>query len=222
MKIFLLEPSKMLRCTIKQYLHAHHFTVDAFSSDTEAIEAIDNGYNCFIIGMDCENAQEGLALLKSIRMYYREVPVLVMCLNDQLDISIMKKAYAFGCDDILKKPFFIEEINQKIVKLLHVEHEIVHFGDYATLDSSTGVLTFGSLQKHFTKKERRLLFILHSYRESVVSFATIRNLVWEEEQPTIDAIRSLVRRVRKKLPFPCIETVPDTGYILKALNLQRQ
>jgi DNA-binding response OmpR family regulator len=56
---------------------------------------------------------------------------------------------------------------------------------------------------------------LLSKRGKVVSFDSIQDAVWVGEFVSIDSIRSLVRRVRKKFPLECIETVVDIGYMFK-------
>lgn len=215
MRIFLFEPSNILRHSIKHYLVSQNFIVHTFSFCSEALEAIDGGYQCFIIGFSVEHPEEGLELLKSIRLCYPEIPVLMMNFHDRTDISVLRKAYSYGCDDVLKKPFLIEEIDKKIVRLLHIRRNIVRFGEYGMFDFDAGILTCGHFHKHFSKNERRLLSLLYSYKENIVSFEMIQNMVWEGESVTIESVRSLVRRVRKKLPFMCIMTMPNVGYALR-------
>ena len=55
--------------------------------------------------------------------------------------------------------------------------------------------------------------LLLSQKGKVVPFSAIQTIVWEGNVASIDSIRSLVRRVRKKLPEDLIETVVDVGYL---------
>lgn len=215
MRILLLEPSENRHKVMKKYLLSQGFLVDDFFKYTTAMREIDNGYNGFIIGIDSTSVREGMEFLKSIRSYYPHVPVLMLYLEESLDVRILKRAYALGCDDVLKKPFLIEEIDKKLAKLLNIRRDVVHFGAHGTLDFSSGVMSMRGVQTHFSTKERRLLSILFSNKGHTVSFETIQLSVWDGEGASVESIRSLVRRVRQKIPFVCIKTIVNVGYILK-------
>ncbi len=220
MKIYLYEPTKLLRRTLQNYLQTQKFLVDTFVMFDEANDAIDNGYNCYIIGIDNQSYAQSLDLLKSIRLYYPKVPVLFISFHEHLDVSIIRKAYQYGCDDILKQPFLLEEIDRKVVRLLHICRNIIHFGNYGTFDFNAGHLISDGRKQHFTKSEKQLLSVLYSYQNNVVSFEMIQNIVWAGECVTLDCIRSLVSRLRKKLPFIAIETITNIGYVLKLDSLK--
>ena len=73
--------------------------------------------------------------------------------------------------------------------------------------------------EHVSTKERLLVNLLLSQRGKVVSISTIQAIVWEGNFASIDSIRSLVRRVRKKIPIDCIETSVDVGYLFKSIEI---
>lgn len=219
MKIFLLDQSQIRGNIIKNYLRSHNFKVDVFSFYSDAVKAIDNGYICFIIGVGIKfNIEQNLELLKLIRFSYSETSIIMMSLDDYVDTDVLKKAYKYGCDDIFKQPFLVEELDRKIARLLHVHQNIVHFGEYGSFDFKTGRFVYKHIQKYFSKKETRLLSILYSNRDNIVSFKMIQYVVWDGEDINVESIRSLIRRVRKKLSFGYIETVTSVGYSLKLFD----
>lgn len=220
MRIFLLEKHKKVNGAIREYFMSRGFWVDSFEDIQSAANSIDNGYNCFILEMNAISAQKSLELLKSIRFYYSKVPVLMLYFDESLDISLLKNAYTLGCDDVFKAPFCLEELEAKVNRLLNIRKDIVSFGPHGTFDFSSGVLKIGTLQRHFSTKEKRLLSVLFSYKGTVVTFETIQSMVWEGEYANVESIRSLMRRVRQKIPFTCIKTIINTGYILKLDQLQ--
>lgn len=214
MKILLFEPDTFIAKTITKQLITKGYTVDKLTTIHQALSAIDNGYSFFIIEMSHTPIQS-LDMLKSIKDYYPSTPVMMLYFGEVFDLLALKKAYMYGCDDVLKKPFLVDELETKMAKLLNIRHDIVTFAPKCSFDFNTGLLSIGAFKKYFSKKEKRLFSLLFSKKESVVSFDTIKTIVWEGESVSLESIRSLIRRLRQKIPFHCIETIVDTGYILK-------
>lgn len=215
MKILLLENNIHINTMITKRLLSKGYSVDSFFNATEAFAAVDNNYTCFILGINTPLFPKSLKMLRAIKDYYPKTPVIMLHVDGELDIKVLQSAYRSGCDDFLKKPFLMEELETKIAKLLNIRHDTVTLGAKCSFDFSTGLLCVGGVKKHFSKKERRLFGVLYSNKETIVSFETIKAIVWEGEPATLDSIRSLIRRLRQKFPFKCIETIVDSGYILK-------
>jgi len=215
MKIFLLESDKKRQRLIVQKLSTKHIRVDAFSDIKNDFSVIDNDYSCFILSISAQTKKLGIEILKAIRSYYAKTPVLMLYLDDEVDISLLKMAYTYGCDDVVKKPFLMDELEMKLAKTCHIRHDIVSIGPKSFFDFSSSVLTCGHTKLHLSRKEARLFSLLFSNKETIVSSETIKALVWEGEYTNLESIRSLVRRLRQKIPFQCIETIVNSGYILK-------
>jgi len=218
MKILLFESDTLMRNSMTKQLLSKGYTVDTFEDINRALNAIDNGYSFFMIEMSRTPIQS-LDMLKSIKDYYPSTPVMMLYFGEILDISALKKAYMYGCDDVLKNPFLMDELETKMSKLLNIRHDSVTFAPKCSFNFSTGLLSVGAFKQYFSKKEKRLFTLLFSNKEHVVSFETIKTMVWEGESVSLESIRSLIRRLRQKIPFHCIETIVDTGYILKLNTL---
>ncbi len=212
MKILLLEDNARLNATIVKRLEAKAYIVDSFIDGQEAYNALDNGYSCFILDINVPSL-DGIEILKQIRDFYPETPVIII--SSSVELEVIKDAYNYGCNDFLKKPFFIDELEIKIEKLCNIRHDIVDLGHDCQFDFKTSLLRIGSLEEHLSRKEKLLLNVLISEKGKVVSFDKIQAMVWEGNFASLDSIRSLMRRLRKKIPFECIETVVDVGYILR-------
>lgn len=212
MKILLLEDNARLNATIVKRLEAKAYIVDSFIDGKEAYNALDNGYSCFILDINVPSL-DGIEILKQIRDFYPETPVIII--SSSVELEVIKDAYNYGCNDFLKKPFFIDELEIKIEKLCNIRHDIVDLGHNCQFDFKTSLLRIGNLEEHLSRKEKLLLNVLISEKGKVVSFDKIQAMVWEGNFASLDSIRSLMRRLRKKIPFECIETVVDVGYILR-------
>ncbi len=67
-----------------------------------------------------------------------------------------------------------------------------------------------------TKNELSLLDLLAKNHQRAVTYQEIENLIWSGDGMSIDALRSLVRSLRKKLQGDFIENVSGIGYRCKA------
>lgn len=212
MKILLLEDNKRLNETITKRLVAKGYKVFSFLDGQEAYEAIDEGYICFVLDINVPSI-DGIELLKKIRQFNTNTPVIII--SSTVELDIIKDAYKFGCSDYLKKPFFIDELEIKIEKLCNFDKDIIEIYENCVFYFKDSALEIDGVREHLSKKERLLLNLLLSKRGKVVSIDTIQAIVWEGSFTSIDSIRSLMRRIRKKIPIDCIETVVDVGYLFK-------
>lgn len=212
MKILLLEDNEKLNKSIQKRLALKDYNVDAFIDGQDAFNAITNGYSCFVLDINVPNV-DGIKILKKIREYYPEVPVLIISATVELDI--IKESYDFGCNDYLKKPFFIDELEIKIERLCKISDDKIQFDAKSFFNYKDSLVVIDGSEQRLTKKERLLLNLFLTKQNQVVSYDSIENYVWEGAFVSLESIRSLVRRLRKVLDKEYIETVVDTGYIFK-------
>ena len=214
MKILLLEDNKKLNSTIKKRLELKGYKVSNFIDGKEAFDKITDGFSCFILDINVPNI-DGISILKKIREYYNDVPIIIISATVELDM--IKGAYDLGCSDYLKKPFFIDELEIKIEKLCQIKDERIEFDENCYFDYKSSNITIDEETIRLTKKERLLLNLFLTKRDQVLSYETIENYVWEGSFASIDSIRSLVKRLRKNLRKEYIQTVVDTGYIFTSI-----
>lgn len=214
MKILLLEDNVKLNQTIAKRLSLKGYKVDAYLDGLEAYESIDRGYACFILDINVPSL-DGVKLLKKIREYYDEVPVIIISASVELDM--IKEAYDFGCNDYLKKPFFIDELEIKIDKLCKINDNFIYFDENCYFDFKSSLLSCNQKEQRVTKKEKLLLNLFLSHKNKLITFDAIESYVWEGNVTSLESIRSLIRRVRKILPKEYIQTIVDSGYIFKIL-----
>ena len=212
MKILLLEDNKKLNETITKRLKLKNYTVISFTDGAEAYENITEGFSCFILDINVPNV-DGIHLLKKIREYYKVVPVIIISASVELDI--IKQSYDFGCNDYLKKPFFIDELEIKIEKLCNIQDDKIYFDENSYFDFKSATIIIDNQETRLTKKEKLLINLFLSKKNQVITYETIESYVWEGSFVSLESIRSLIRRVRKILIKDYIQTVVDTGYIFK-------
>lgn len=214
MKILLLEDNKKLNETITKRLEMKGYSVLSIIDGAEALEKITEGFSCFILDINVPNV-DGIKILKKIREYYQTLPVIIISASVELDV--IKQAYDFGCNDFLKKPFFIDELEIKIEKFCNIQNDKIYFDENCYFDFKSSIIQMNNKEVRLTKKEKLLINLFLTKKNQVISYESIENYVWEGNFASLESIRSLIRRVRKVLDKDYIQTVVDTGYIFKCI-----
>ena len=209
MKILLLEDNQTLNETIKLKFEMKGHKVQSYINGQDALDNITEGFSCFILDINVPNV-DGIKILKRIREYYDEVPVIIISATVELDI--IKESYDFGCNDYLKKPFFIDELEIKVEKLCKIPNKEIYFDENCYFNFSDSILVFNKEQQALTNKENLLINLFLIKKNELVTYENIQNYVWEGEYASLDAIRTLIRRLRKKLPKSYIKASSNSGY----------
>lgn len=213
MKILVLEDNERLSNLIKTTLEKENFNVDIYFDGEEALNVLNNGYHCFILDINVPSL-DGISILEAIRAYNKTVPVIIISSNHELEK--IQKAYEFGADEYLKKPFFNYELVQKVKKLCQNQFsKTIELTDNYSFDYETSRLFNNKVEIKLAKKEILFFELFVKDRHKIVIFSEIEDYVWEGEETSILNIRALVKRLRKKLPPDCIEMVKEIGYRLK-------
>ena len=212
MKILLLEDDSTLSRVIKKGLEKENYSVDCFFDGELALNAISNGYSCFILDINTPSL-DGISVLKNIRDYLgASIPVIIISSNHELEK--IKASYEKGCNDYIKKPFFIYELVQKVKHLCQTEFKFIEFNDSCKYNFMEHTLYVNNEKIILARKEILFLELFISNLNRIVTYAEIESYVWEGEDSNIDNIRALIKRIRKKLPNESIQIVTGYGYTL--------
>ncbi|MCW9026840.1 MAG: helix-turn-helix domain-containing protein, partial [Thiovulaceae bacterium] len=74
-------------------------------------------------------------------------------------------------------------------------------------------------QIKLTKNETLFLDLLAHHHSRVVTYEEIEDAIWPYEGMSQDAIRSLVRGIRKKLPKGAVDNISGSGYKLNTYRI---
>ena len=122
MKILLLEDDPILSEIIEEFLVEHGLHVTLFYDGKEALDGIfENKFDILVLDINVPSLS-GFELLKTLKDANITTPTIFITSLDQ--ISDVKKGFALGAEDYLKKPFELEELLVRIErtkKLHHIE-----------------------------------------------------------------------------------------------------
>jgi len=212
MKILLLEDNKRLSNLIMEALEEKGYKVDWFEDGKLALESIYNGYDCFVLDINVPGI-DGLSLLKELRIMDDKTPAIIISAN--VELETIKDAYIKGCDEYIKKPFYIYELETRIDKLCKKESKVVFLPKGYFYDLEIEKLFDDKKDEVKLAKKEILLFNLFSKNlEKIITFEQIEQYVWEGDLTTNENIRALIKRLRKKLPESTILSQGGIGYIL--------
>lgn len=217
MKILVLEDNKRLSNVMKSALEQESYVVDCFYDGDDALDALSNGYSCFILDINVPNL-DGISILEYIRVHHKDVPVIIISSNH--DLEKIQKSYESGCNDYLKKPFYILELIQKVKKLCVLPNTYLKFDENCKYDFINHRLLKNEVECELTKKEILFLELFSKNLHHVAGYEELEEYVWEGEETSLVNIRSMIKRLRKKLPDNSIIIIKGIGYSLnKAVSL---
>ena len=212
MKILVLEDDEVLQRVIKTGLEKENYSVDCFNNGDKALDSISNGYSCFILDINVPSI-DGISVLKNIRDYLgKDVPILIISANHEFEK--IKDSYEKGCNDYIKKPFFIYELVQKVKTLCKLEYKFIKFDESCKYNFVEHALYINDEKIILAKKEILFLELFSQNLNRIVAYEEIERYVWEGEPSNMDNIRALIKRIRKKLPSDSIKIVTGYGYTL--------
>ncbi|QKF68345.1 two-component system response regulator [Arcobacter venerupis] len=212
MKILLLEDNKRLSSLIIEALEEKNYKVDWFDDGKKALESIYNGYDCFIFDINVPGI-DGLTLLKELRVMDTKTPAIVISAN--VELETIKDAYIKGCDEYLKKPFYIYELALKLDKLCKKNDDSLKLpNNYIYKIDKEKLFDEKNEEIKLAKKEILLFNLFSKNLEKIITFEQIEQYVWEGDLTTNENIRALIKRLRKKLPEETIVSQGGIGYVL--------
>jgi len=212
MKILVLEDNERLSKLIEEALKEKNYKVDVFDDGKKAIEKIYDGYDCFVLDINVPGI-DGLTILNEIKSMSSCIPCIIISAN--VDLETIKDAYGKGCNEYLKKPFYIYELEMKIDNLCKKQTDEVLLKEDFFYSLTNEKLYKGSEEIKLSKKEILLLDLFCKNLEKIVTFEHIEQYVWEGDLTTTENIRALIKRVRKKLPKETITSQGGMGYKLQ-------
>ncbi|NOX16077.1 MAG: response regulator transcription factor [Epsilonproteobacteria bacterium] len=218
MKILLLEDDFMLADILYHHLKEMSYEVKHVNDGQKALdEASSNAFDLMILDINVPKIS-GLDVIKSIREYNDTTPAILITAYQ--DTKHLKNGFENGCDDYIKKPFDLEELDLRInniKKRFSIENDnIVRIDDDIYMVPSKNLLNIKKTEFQLAKKEIEVLLYLTSRKKRVISSDELMQNLWEfEEMPTDATIRVYIRNLRNIIGKDRIKTIRGSGYFFE-------
>ena len=167
-------------------------------------------YDLYIIDVNLSEIT-GVELLKKIREKYPQVPTIMV--SGLTDIETVMDAYDEGCDEYLKKPFDLRELEVKVSKLMN--EKVIDLNESVKYDLTGRILFVDGDEVHLSQKESNLLHTFMTNINRPLTHDYLESVIWGEVEDNGHALRNLILRMRKRIGKGIIDTVQGKGYILR-------
>ncbi|MBA3026930.1 MAG: DNA-binding response regulator [Sulfurimonas sp.] len=163
----------------------------------------------------------GLDMASYIRNLDKEVQIIIATAHS--DTQNLLRAVELQLVKYIIKPITKEKLVEALQKSLDLMQDKSKFNLHLSADSyynayEKTIFTHNNEIK-LTKNEALFLDLLSENHSRVLKYDEIEKAIWEYGGMSQDAIRSLVRGLRKKMPENTIENISGVGYRLHIYTL---
>jgi len=214
MKILLLEDDEIIAQQIKEYFELFDNIVDWFVNGEELLENSDaRNYDILLLDINTPKI-DGIEVLEILREMDINVPAIFITAKS--DLEYLKRAYSIGCNDYIKKPFDIEELEVRIEYIVNHSNSIVELGDGYSFDMKKEKLFKDDREVNLNKKEQNFLYLLVKNAGEITSNEMIKNYVWNDKDICDNTLRTTIKKLRDKLDSNFIQNLRGIGYKIEA------
>lgn len=225
-RALIVEDNRDICGNIALYLEKHGYVLDFAYDGISAMHlALSNTYDVIVLDLMLPR-MDGLSFCHKLRVEADvETPLLMLTARDTLDDKL--KGFEAGADDYLVKPFALQELHARLQALFKRNQrstdKVLSVADL-TMNKSTLEVHRAGQQINLSPAGMRLLQRLMEKAPSVVTREDLESLLWADERPDGDALRSHLYKLRQAIdkPFahPLIHTAHRIGYRIAGDTLE--
>jgi len=210
MKILLLEDDEFISKQIKNYFELNDHKVDFFNDGQSLLDNVDlNIYDIFLLDINTP-IKNGFETLKEIRKTSDTPAIYLTAMNE---IDYVKEGYSIGCNDYVRKPFILEELEIRINQLIHKNCEdVVKISENYSFNLCTMELFYNGELVDLNSQEKELLYLLIKNIGAAIKPEFIKDYVWEEKNVCDNTLRTKIKKLRTKLNENFIINIRNIGY----------
>ena len=215
MKILLLEDDLILNEIIEEHLISQKHEITTVFTGLEAQDLLySKKFDLLLLDVNVP-ILNGFELLKDLRQKEIYTPAIFLTSLNQIDD--IEKGFKSGCDDYLKKPFELKELDLRInniKRLFNIENQdLIQISKDTYLDKKNLLIKKENEQIHLAKKECEVLEYLINNSSKIVSIEELSLNVWTyEESPISSTIRTYIKNLRRVLGEEYIINLRGVGY----------
>lgn len=216
MNILLLEDDPLLSKILTKHLQKNYTTTAVYDGNS-ALEILENQkFNLLIFDSNVPGIS-GLELIKELRTYNNTTPIIMITAYQ--DTRHLKMAFTHGCNDYIRKPFELDELDMRIENITRTfnieQNQIITITDTIFFDSQNNQITKNNKTFSIAKKESEFLNYLAINRHRTISKEELTQNLWSfESMPSDATLRVYIRNLRAVVGKELIETIRGTGYRL--------
>jgi len=216
MNILLLEDDPLLSKILTKHLKQNYSVTPVYDGNS-ALERIENKkFDLLILDSNVPEIS-GLELIKELRSYNNTTPIIMITAYQ--DTLHLKTAFTNGCNDYIKKPFELDELDMRIENITRTfnieQNQDIPITKEILFDALNHKITKEGKVFSLAKKESEFLNYLAVNRNRTISKEELTQNLWSYDHMPSDAtLRVYIRNLRAIIGKETIETIRGTGYRL--------
>jgi DNA-binding response OmpR family regulator len=221
-KILVIEDNRDIAANIADYLEPKGHIMDFAITGPQGLQlASSERYDVIVLDIMLPGL-DGMRVCERLRSEARvSTPVLMLTARDQLDDKL--EGFRVGADDYLVKPFSVKELEVRLEALLKRSQQttVSRLLQVADLEYDPDSLTARRAGQTLDLNpiQRKLLEALLRNTQRVMPREELESLIWGDELPGNDVLRTHIYHLRNVVDKPfaekLIHTVHGAGYRLQ-------
>ena len=194
MNILLLEDDLILNEIIEEHLIEKSHRVTSIYDGKDAQEILyEKSFDLLLLDVNVPNIN-GFELLKDLRK--REIQTAAIFITSLSMIEDIEEGFISGCDDYIKKPFELKELDiriNNISRMLNIKPiSDLKISNNIFLDIKNMAIIKDNKKISITQKESEVLQYLIKNSEKIVSIEELSSNIWTyENSPQESTIRTI-------------------------------
>lgn len=218
-KIMIVEDESIVALDIKKALNNLGFEVTEICNSYEgAITSVKNNKpHIILMDINLNAEKDGIDTAIAIQKI-ENIPIIY--LTAFTDEKTVGRAIETNPISYLIKPFKREELKSTIKLGIYkmnksneekIQKDAVALGYNYYYDLENETLYYDNMPLKLSLNERKLMTILVEAKGATVSFSNLEYLIWPDSPVSNSALRTLTYRLRIKLEYKLIDTIPSVG-----------
>ena len=213
-KVLCVEDEEIILSNIVEVLELFFGKVVGVRDGLEALdEALTNVYDVLMFDIFIPHL-DGLEVVKRIRQVNKKIPIIILSAHKEQEY--LWRAVELKITRYLTKPYDKDTLIkalEDVARELADEHLTFQITPQCTYDFCLKTVTSNQETIHLSKSESRLLEYFLKRPNQTITYEQIFEYMWEFEQPSKEALKSIIKELRKKLDSSFIKNLYGVGYI---------
>lgn len=216
-KALCLEDEPGILANVTESLRLFFGEVVGVKDGIEALdEAMTNLYDVLIFDIEVPHI-DGLEVIKKIRHTNHKIPIIV--LSSHTEQEYLWRAVELKITKYLTKPYDKDKLLkalQDVALELSDYHPLINITDDIKYDFAKKIIHNAQMQTHISRSESRLLEYFLNHKNQSVTYEQLFDYMWDFDQPSKEAIKTIVKELRRKIGKGVIKNLYGIGYIYEA------
>lgn len=219
MKLLIVEDDQSIQTLLKYNLESEGYDVECVVDGQVALNLIETNYYDLVIIDWMLPSLFGTKIVEQAKLIKPQLPILMLSAKD--DENDVAYALNIGCDDYMRKPFSIVELNARVKLLLrrfYSETDFFEIKDVLKIDFNKLECYVNDKLVKLTKLEFEILKYLVNNKDIVLTRQDITYAIWKYDYENDSRILDVhMHSLKKKLSIKnLIESKRGVGYIFNS------